>query len=430
VELGEGEGIPRRDVDQLLERSIGKMKKIVIFGAGNIGRSFIGQLFSRSGYEVVFVDIDDVIVNALNEKRKYRVEIRDIRPETIWVGNARAVHGRDSEKVSEEIATADVIATAVGPSNLPHIYENVAKGLLRRLKPDKGPIDIIICENVRDASVIFRRGVLKHLPSDYPLDSVVGLVETSIGKMVPIMSEKERKRDPLLVYAEAYNTLVVDKKGFKKDVPEVEGLEPKENMAPYVDRKLFIHNLGHAVTAYLGYVCDPEMKYIWEAINEKDIRKAVESAMWESGRALISEYPQEFREENIGDHIDDLILRFGNKALGDTIYRVGRDIPRKLSRNDRLIGALLLDAKHGIRAPCTTLGVAAATLFRARDENGELYSKDRVFVEETYPRGIDCILRETCSLHFAKEKTLVESIKEAYESLVRDPGNWRLWPNR
>jgi len=430
VELGEGERILRRGVDQLLERSIGKMKKIVIFGAGNIGRSFIGQLFSRSGYEVVFVDIDDVIVNALNEKRKYRVEIRDIRPETIWVENARAVHGRDTEKVSEEIATADVMATAVGPSNLPHIYGNIAKGLLRRLELGTGPIDIIICENVRAASRIFKQGLSRNLPSDYPLDSMVGPVETSIGKMVPIMSEKERRRDPLLVYAEAYNTLIVDKKGFRKDVPEVEGLEPKENMASYVDRKLFIHNLGHAITAYLGYISDPEMKYIWEAIDEKDIRKAVESAMWESGRALISEYPQEFREESLGDHIEDLIRRFGNRALGDTIYRVGRDIPRKLSRNDRLIGALLLDAKHSIPAPCTTLGVAAATLFRARDENGELYKKDRVFVEETYPRGIDCVLRQICGLHFVKEKTLVESIKEAYESLVRDPKNWRLWLNR
>ena len=31
-------------------------KKILIFGAGKIGRSFIGQLFSRAGYELVFID--------------------------------------------------------------------------------------------------------------------------------------------------------------------------------------------------------------------------------------------------------------------------------------------------------------------------------------------------------------------------------------
>lgn len=406
------------------------MKKIVVFGAGNIGRSFIGQLFSRSGYEVVFIDINDVIVNALNESRRYRIEVKDAHPETIWVENVRAVHGKDAEKVAEEIATADIMATAVGPNNLPYIYRNIAKGLLKRHGLGGGPIDIIICENVRNAAKIFREGLARHLPADYPLDSLVGLVETSIGKMVPIMPEEERRRYPLLVYAEAYNVLIADKKGFKRGVPKVDGLEAKENMAAYVDRKLFIHNLGHAVTAYLGYITDPNMRYIWEAINNKDVRRAVEIAMWESGRALIAEYPQEFNEENIGEYINDLIRRFGNKALGDTIYRVGRDVPRKLSRNDRLIGALFLDAKHGVPAPSTTLGAAAAIFFRAKDEKGELYEKDRVFVEEVYPRGIDCILKEVCGLNLEKEKGIIQGIKEAYKLLVENPKSWPSWLNR
>jgi len=406
------------------------MKKIVIFGAGNIGRSFIGQLFSRSGYEVVFVDIDDAIVNALNERRRYRIEVKDVNPETIWVENVRAVHGRDAEKVAEEIATADIMATAVGPNNLPYIYGNIAKGLLKRRELNGGPIDIIICENIRNASKIFKEGLAKHLPADYPLDSLVGFVETSIGKMVPIMPEEEKRRDPLLVYAEAYNILIVDKKGFKREIPKVKGLEAKENMAAYVDRKLFIHNLGHAVTAYLGYITNPKMKYIWEAINNKDVRRAVEMAMWESGRALIAEYPQEFNEKNMEEYINDIIRRFSNKALGDTIYRVGRDIPRKISRNDRLIGALLLDAKHNIPAPSTTLGAAAAIFFRGRDEKGELYKKDRVFVEEVYPRGIDYILKEVCGLDPEKEKNIVQGIKEAYELLAEDPKSWPSWLSR
>jgi len=400
------------------------MKKILIFGAGNIGRSFIGQIFSRSGYEVVFVDIDDVIVEELNKRRRYRVEVKDIHPKTIWVENVRAVHGRESEKIAEEIATSNIIATAVGANNLPHIYENIAKGLLKRLKQGGGPIDIIICENLRGSSKIFRKGLAQYLPADYPLDSMVGLVETSIGKMVPMIPEEVRQRDPLLVYAEDYNILIVDKNAFKAGIPRVEGLEARENIAAYVDRKLFVHNLGHAITAYLGYVTDPEMTYIWEAIGNKDIRRAVERAMWESGRALISEYPCEFNEQNMNDYINDLIRRFGNKALGDTIYRVGRDIPRKLSRNDRLIGALLLDAKHKVPAPCTTLGAAAATLFRKGDERGRLYERDRIFAEKIYPKGIDYILKEICGLDAEKEKKLIVEIKKAFEFLVRNPKRW------
>lgn len=403
------------------------MKKIVIFGAGNIGRSFIGQLFSRSGYEVVFVDVDDKIVNALNERRRYRVEVKDVHPETIWVENVRAVHGKDAEKVAEEIATADVMATAVGPNNLTYIYGSIAKGLLERVKRNGTPIDIIICENIRDASKLFREGLSKLLDKSYPLDSLVGLVETSIGKMVPIMTEEQRKKDPLLVFAEAYNTLIVDKKGFKGEVPKVQGLEAKENMAAYVDRKLFIHNMGHAVTAYLGYIANPEMEYIWEAANVDRVRSAVEGAMWESGRALIAEYPGEFNEGNMKEHIDDLVRRFCNQALGDTIYRVGRDVPRKLARNDRMIGALLLEERHSIHAPCTTLGTAAAMFFRAKDEKGELYEKDKVFAEKIYPLGIDHVLREICNLDFKRERTVIDEIKKAFQFLSKGPTNWFSW---
>jgi len=404
------------------------MKKIVIFGAGNIGRSFVGQLFSRSGYEVVFVDVDDRIVNALNERRRYRIEVRDIRPETIWVKNVRAVNGKDVEKVADEIATAEVMATAVGPGNLQYIYGNIAKGLLKRLELDKGPVDIIICENIRDAAEIFREGLSKHLPESYPFDSTVGLVETSIGKMVPIMTEEQRRKDPLLIFAEAYNILIVDKKGFKREVPDVAGLEAKENIPADVDLKLFIHNMGHAATAYLGYVTNPQMKYIWEAISEDHIRKAVEGAMWESGKALIAEYPQEFNEENMKTRIDDLIRRFGNRALGDTVYRVGRDVTRKLSRNDRMIGALLLEQKHNIPAPCTTIGTAAAMLFRGRDEDGSLYEKDQVFAEEIHPRGIDYLLKEICGLDPNEDRTTINNIKKAYDFIIKNPQNWFAWP--
>ncbi len=402
----------------------GFMKKIVVFGAGNIGRSLVGQLFSRAGYEAVFVDIVDTVIDALNERGKYRIEVRDINPETIWVENVRAVHGRDAEKVAHEIATADMVATAVGPENLRYIYPNLAKGLVKRRETRRGPIDVIICENVRNSSAIFREGLSGYLPKDYPLDALVGFVETSIGKMVPMMTDEQRKEDPLLLFAEAYNKIIADKKGFKTGVPKVRGLEAKENMAAYVDLKLFVHNLGHAVTAYLGYITDPAMTYIWEAVGDKRVREAAEAAMWESGKALILEYPSEFNEENIGEHINDLLRRFNNKALGDTIFRVGRDLPRKLSRNDRLIGALLLDTKHGVHAPFTTLGVAAAMLFRGKDETGRLYPRDEVFAKDVYPRGVDFVLKEVCSLDSEKEKTIVSGVKKTYNAIVKEPKNW------
>ncbi len=394
--------------------------KLVQFGAGNIGRSFIGQLFSRAGYEVVFVDIDERLVRALNERRQYRVEIRDENPETLTITNVRAVHGADRAAVAEELADAAVAGTAVGPAALENICPALAKGLVLRLRCGAGPLDVIICENMRNAAQFMREKLAALLPPDFPLDDYVGLVETSIGKMVPIISDEQRAKDPLCVYAESYNTLICDALAFKNPIPQVPGLDPKTNMPAYVDRKLFIHNLGHALVAYFGHLELPGAVYVYQAVEHEPVRSAARRGMWESARGLIAEYPEEFNEENLGAHIEDLLRRFANRALGDTIFRVGRDICRKLSREDRLIGPLLLAAKHGLPAPTIVRGAAAAMLFRGRDEYGELDPLDRRFAQEIYPRGPEYVLRHVSGLDPRREgeRALIRAICSAHDGLA------------
>jgi len=349
---------------------------LVQFGAGNIGRSFMGQLFARAGYEVCFVDVVDALVASLNERREYVVEVRDDPPGRLLVPGVRAVHGRHADAVAEELVRADTAGTAVGPAALKHLFPTIARGLERRLAAGRGPLDIILCENLRNAAEHVREGLARELPPGFPLDEAAGLVETSIGKMVPLMTDEDRASDPLLVFAEAYNTLICDRRAFKCGVPQVPGLDPKDNMPAYVDRKLFVHNLGHATCAYVGFLQKPESRFIWEVAAVPELRDAARRAMWESGRALLAEYPGEFTETSMGAHIEDLLRRFGNRALGDTIYRVGRDVPRKLAGDDRLMGALRLDAKHGVQAPATCLAAACALRFDARDEHGEPYPPD------------------------------------------------------
>jgi len=398
--------------------------KIVVFGAGNIGRSFVGQLFARAGYRVVFVDVDKALVEALNREGRYRIEIRDRTPETIWVEGVSAMDGRDTDAVARELATADIAATAVGPSALPRIYPAIASGLLLRHKSGAPPLDIIICENLRNAAEAFAAGLRPLLPADFPLAQSVGLIETSIGKMVPIMPEEARREDPLLLYAEAYNTLILDAKAFKNPIPDVPGLDPKQNMAAYVDRKAFIHNCGHAAAAYLGYLTEPRWVYLWEAMADDRVQEGARRAMWESARSLIRRYPDEFDEANQRDHIEDLLSRFANQALGDTIYRVGRDLPRKLSREDRMIGALLMDAAEGVPAPYTTLATATGFLFRATDEHGELFRADARFAEQFGAKGIEWALANVCGLgpDGPTDAAIAQEIRRALSQL-RDRGD-------
>jgi mannitol-1-phosphate 5-dehydrogenase len=213
------------------------MPKLVQFGAGNIGRSFLGQLFARAGYEVVFVDIDAALVAALNAQRAYRLIVKhgDRQDETVWVRNVRAVHAGDAERVASEVADADLAATAVGARALAPVLTLLAKGLeLRRHRQGDAPLDVILAENLNRAAEMARTCLQMVLPEDYPLDRLVGLVETSIGKMVPLMRQSDLEVDPLWVFAEPYNRLILDKRAFLNPIPEVPGLAPMENMKAYV----------------------------------------------------------------------------------------------------------------------------------------------------------------------------------------------------
>jgi mannitol-1-phosphate 5-dehydrogenase len=396
--------------------------KLVQIGAGNIGRSFIGQLFSRAGWEVVFADVNSDLVRLLQKERRYRILIKDENPEEIWIENLRALDAADQDAVAREIAFADLVATAVGAYALPSVYPLIAAGLKRRLAR-KRPLDILICENVLRGAELFREGLKPLLPAGFPFDKMVGLIETSIGKMVPIMPEDVRRSDPLLLYAEAFNTLIVDRRGFLGPVPDVPGLDAKDNIAAYVDRKLFIHNLGHAAAAYIGHVVHPDAVFTWQVLDDREIQDAARQAMWESARALMLRYSYEFDEHNQSDHIEDLLRRFANQALGDTVHRVGRDLPRKLGPEERIIGALRLDQQEGVPAPYTTLTLACALLFRAPDEKGEPYPADAEIGARLAREGPERILRDVCRLDAADpfDAEVIESASKACRCLSRRP---------
>jgi mannitol-1-phosphate 5-dehydrogenase len=399
---------------------------VVIFGAGSIGRSFVGQLFGRAGHQVVFVDVDDELVEELNRRGRYRVEIRDRQPERIWVEGVSAIHARERAEVVKAVTGADIAATAVGQAGLPGVFPALAEGLQVRHAAGRPPLDILICENLREAAEHFRSHLERLLPAGFPLESYVGMVETSIGKMVPIMAAEERARDRLLVYAEAYNVLPVDAKAFRNPLPAVPGLDPKQNIAAYVDRKSFIHNLGHAACAYVAYAHRPETRYLWEAVADADVVRVARAAMWESARSLIRRYPGEFTPQTEGEHIEDLLSRFGNRALGDTVFRVGRDLPRKLSREDRLVGALLMDSAEQVEAPATTLALACAFLFQAGDEKGRPFPADAEFLRRLAERGLEWALTEVCSLRpeRATETSIMAAVRSWHERLLRRPRGW------
>jgi mannitol-1-phosphate 5-dehydrogenase len=399
---------------------MGEGKKILIFGAGRIGRSFIGALFSSAGYTVVFVDVDRPLIERLNTRRSYPVVIQDSRKpaaeRTIQVTGIMALHAEEEEKIIARIEEADVLATSVGKNGLSGLAGILDKGIRSRYKKYPGrPIDIILAENVRNAGE-FLRSALREKGVGYPVKDYVGMVETSIGKMVPIMTREQMAADPLAIYAEPYNNLILDRKAFKNPVPEVPGLFPKNNMKAWVDRKIFIHNMGHATLAYHANFHHPDLVYTWEALELPHLHEKTRETMLQSATILQRMYPDEFSHAQLEEHADDLLMRFANKALGDTIFRVGCDLYRKLGRDDRLMVPVLAAIQHELPYDLILEAWVKGCSFRAGGENGQPLERDRTFRLE-YGVDYQRILQEHCQLSASGHPELYRSLTKITERI-------------
>ncbi len=370
--------------------------KLLHFGAGSIGRSFVGPLFLKAGYEVVFADVDMNLVKELTQRGGYDLVVchptEGLKPERI--SGVRAVDAHSVDRLRQEASDADIISTSVGAGALPAVMTSILRAIAGRQRP----VNLVFAENAPGVSDLTHA-----LMRDYPGGTLppVGLIETSIGKMVPIVPDEIRATDPLQVRAEPYNTLICDRQGWFGGMPDITGLHGVGNIAAYVHRKLFVHNLGHCAVAYLGFQADQDCSTIAEAVRKPDVRAGALDAMSCSVAALCVAYPKEFTREALQKHVDDLLSRFANPWLGDTVYRVGRDLPRKLGREERIIGAMRFCLEHGVD-PTAIVRVAAGALdFRATDETGQRFPADCALLERTASEGVIPVLKNVAELNDA-----------------------------
>ena len=267
----------------------------------------------------------------------------------------------------QEIADCDIMATAVGVNILPRVAPAIARGVIARMEQSGRPLNIILCENQLDVDVLMRGWLYACFNDEQKkwADENLGLVEPSIGRMVPPLTPEMRAKDKLLICVEPYCELPVDRDAFKGEIPDLVGLVPYSPFEFYIKRKLFLHNGGHALCAYLGNLKGYE--YIWQAIADPEIREAARASMLASAHALIARFGEGVRE-NVESNVDDLLRRFQNRALKDTVARVGADPVRKLRRNDRVVGAALFCLEQGVDPSPIITGIVAALKFDRADD--------------------------------------------------------------
>ncbi len=366
----------------------------VQFGAGNIGRGFIGHLLWESGFTTLFVEANEEIVRKLNERGSYPLRLleKDGTERHLSIDRVQALSSKEAEKIGRAIARAEIVFTAVGVKNLPLIAPLLARGIEERSTENPRYLNVFLCENLRDVGTLFAAQVMPYLSprgKEFCREKV-GFVATVVARMVPVIGERYGVKDPLFIVAESYHRLPFDAQAVKGEIPEITGLVPAFDFQAEVDKKLFFHNLGHAVLAYLGYL--KGHAYIHEALCDEEIKTILDGAWHEVWQALKRKYPALNEEEEMA-RLRDLEERFANPAMMDTVERVGRDPLRKLKPQDRLVGGITLCLSQGILPLHIATGCGAALCYDAPDD-GEAVLLQKMLREQ----GVEKVLREVCAL--------------------------------
>lgn len=376
------------------------------FGAGNIGRGFIGKLLADSGVQVIFADVNDTVIDLLKSQGSYNVKIVGDSVNTVEkVSNVSAVNSKDENALIALFNEVDLVTTAVGPNVLKIISATVAKGLTARFAAgNHKPLNIIACENMVRGTTFLKEQVFAHLSPEQQAyaEQCVGFVDSAVDRIVPPVQTDER--DPLLVTVEEFSEWIVDQTQFKGDIPKVNGMELTDNLMAFVERKLFTLNTGHAVTAYYGKL--KGYRFVKESIEDENVKAFVKAVMQESGAVLIKRYG--FDSQAHAAYIEKILKRFANPYLVDDVDRVGREPLRKLSYNDRLIKPLRGTLEYGLPNDNLIRAVAVALSYRNANDPQALE------LAQALQQDVEAAVRKYTEL---QDEAVLSKISQTYRSL-------------
>jgi len=312
----------------------------------------------------------DSIISALQETKSYKVtEIGPDGESSITIDNYRAINSKHNEdQVVEEIATADTVTCAVGPNILKFIAPVIAKGIEARKKDN--PLAVIACENAIGATDTLR-GFIEAKLSEETKSSIkdkARFANSAIDRIVPVQEEGAG----LNVTIEKFYEWCVESEPFKPaGPPAIKGVHFVEDLEPYIERKLFTVNTGHATAAYYGY--NRGKKYIHEVLEDKELHDIVQETLKETAHLIVNKHG--ITKEDQEEYGQKIVTRISNPRLKAGVERGGGAPVRKRSRKERFIGPAAQLAEKGEKVDCLLGGIEMTLRFQnveGDEESAEL----------------------------------------------------------
>ncbi len=344
------------------------MKSIIIFGAGKIGRGFVGRLFHDGGYDLYFVDDNRDTVQLLNREKQFRVEIAGKPEMTRYIPVSACFHLTDHQEIMKVFEKVDLFITSVGAPNIPGVTAIIKSLLMKR--DDALFINWVICENAYQPSKLIRERLLEDANPDFGnfITGKLGLVETQILCSVMLPDSKILEQEPLALKTQDWSVLPFDKDAYKGIIPEFPGLMPKSHFENELVRKLFTFNGTNGPISYIGWLHG--YQYLHEAANAPELRDFIDEIQSESKFGLIREFGFDKVEQ---DEFHLLALtKYRDEMIRDPIERNALNLKKKLGINERLVGPALLCLKHGRTPHAYAIAIAGAMRYGGSTDEGSL----------------------------------------------------------
>jgi mannitol-1-phosphate 5-dehydrogenase len=373
----------------------------LIIGAGCIGRGFIAEILDKSGWDISFVNRSRKTVNELNFKGGYNIVYPNYDFSKKWISVKEAICIEDLKLFSSLVMRADIIFISVGASNLSNVAKLMEQPLNERLKKRKEAINIIVCENMRQSSEVFKSAI--NSQRLFKGENPYGVASAIIYRKVR-HNEALGKEEPLSLLSGTVNTIPVDSKGLISPVT-IKGIKPVNNIKAYEESKLYIGNASHAAAAYLGNIYG--YNYIHESADNPNIMEVVEGIYEESSIAIKKKYGfiPNVRGE---DRFDYLVKDFKQKNFPDPLTQVCREPIRKITPGERFVGGVrLVESENGDCSPFAK-AIAAVLMYDYDKDEEAVRLQQRIRYE-----GVKWVLENITKIN--KEEKLFRIILRKYK---------------
>jgi mannitol-1-phosphate 5-dehydrogenase len=384
-----------------------KKGKVIIFGAGATGRGHVGLICWQAGYELVFIDRNEELLSSLQDAGSYTVRLFGGKNSIGFTeervdGFRLYLHSRRDE-IAKEIENADLVLTAVFDQNLDDVAKTLALAVrFCRLTGREKPLNVIACENMMDSSSTLGKFVHQFLAEEdrsYCI-SHFGFPDCMISRVVP-----RPYPDPLMIVTEDYNEWTVRREAFMgMPLPGLEKMELVENQTARLERKLFIHNGGHAVCGFIGF--HRGCRFIHEAVADPVVLRFVGGTLDEIGHVVQKKHG--FDPDSLEEYKQDLARRGAVAELKDDVLRVVRDPIRKLSPHERLVAPALLAGQYNLPRKWIVRGIVAALNYSHPKDSQSIVLQKKILED-----GIDGTIEKICGI--SPETPLFEEIMTTWE---------------